>query len=176
MSANLFLLSLHFHLYSCWSVSQSLRLFFVSLIVCFTSTHLSVFDFLCIFVYLFFFFIHLVCVYVHSTHLACLSVFLADFLSVSSCLSMILYLHLTCVCLSICIGVPSYLSVCLSFEYGWVPKPGTNMAPVPMEPVCTEPNQNADFGAMPERSVEIFVLCFSETDVRSIITSTTRAK
>ncbi len=33
-----------------------------------------------------------------------------------------------------------------------------------------EPNQNADFGAMPERSVEIFVLCFSETDVRSIIT------
>ncbi len=37
-----------------------------------------------------------------------------------------------------------------------------------MEPVCTEPNQNADFSAMPERSVEIFVLCFSETDVRSI--------
>ncbi len=34
-----------------------------------------------------------------------------------------------------------------------------------MEPVCTEPNQNADFGAMPERLVEIFVLCFSETDV-----------
>ncbi len=31
-----------------------------------------------------------------------------------------------------------------------------------------EPNQNADFSAMPERSVEIFVLCFSETDVRSI--------
>ncbi len=33
-----------------------------------------------------------------------------------------------------------------------------------------EPNQNADFGAMPEWSVEIFVLCFFETDVRSIIT------
>ncbi len=32
------------------------------------------------------------------------------------------------------------------------------------------------FGAMPERSVEIFVLFFSETDVRSIITGTTRAK
>ncbi len=28
------------------------------------------------------------------------------------------------------------------------------------------------FGAMPERSVEIFVLCFSETNVRSIITGT----
>ncbi len=32
------------------------------------------------------------------------------------------------------------------------------------------------FGAMPERSVEIYVLCFSETDVRSIISGTTRAK
>ncbi len=32
------------------------------------------------------------------------------------------------------------------------------------------------FSAMPERSVEIFVLCFSETDVRSIITGTTCAK
>ncbi len=32
------------------------------------------------------------------------------------------------------------------------------------------------FGAMPERSVEIFVLCFSKTDVRSIINGTTRAK
>ncbi len=32
------------------------------------------------------------------------------------------------------------------------------------------------FGAMPERSVEIFVLCFSETDVRSIITGTAREK
>ncbi len=33
-----------------------------------------------------------------------------------------------------------------------------------------EPNQNADFGAMPEWSVEIFVLSFFKTDVRSIIT------
>ncbi len=32
------------------------------------------------------------------------------------------------------------------------------------------------FGAMPERSVEIFVLCFSETDVRSIVTGTAREK
>ncbi len=32
------------------------------------------------------------------------------------------------------------------------------------------------FGAMPNRSVEIFVLCFSETDVRSIITGTKCAK
>ncbi len=32
-----------------------------------------------------------------------------------------------------------------------------------------EPNQNADFGAMPERSVEIFVLCFFETDESIII-------
>ncbi len=39
-----------------------------------------------------------------------------------------------------------------------------------------EPNQNTDFGAIPERSVEIFVLCFSETDVRSIITGTAREK
>ncbi len=35
-------------------------------------------------------------------------------------------------------------------------KPGTNTAPVPMEPVCTEPNQNAGlvphFGVMPEQS------------------------
>ncbi len=48
--------------------------------------------------------------------------------------------------------------------------------PVPIWHLCNryvlEPNQNADFGAMPERSVEIFVLCFSETDVRSIITGT----
>ncbi len=37
-----------------------------------------------------------------------------------------------------------------------------------------EPNQNAVFGAsfteMSERSVEIFVLCFSKIDERSIIT------
>ncbi len=39
-----------------------------------------------------------------------------------------------------------------------------------------EPNPNADFGAMPERSVEIFVLCFSEIDVKSIITVTAREK
>ncbi len=39
-----------------------------------------------------------------------------------------------------------------------------------------EPNPNADFGAMPERSVEIFVLCFSEIDVKSIITGTAREK
>ncbi len=174
MSANLFLLSLYFHLYSCWSLSLCVSFLFLWLSVLLLLICLSLTFFVSLSIC--FFFIHLVCVYVHSTHLACLSVFLADFLSVSSCLSMILSLHLTCVCLSICIGVPSYLSVCLSFEYGWVPKPGTNMAPVPMEPVCTEPNQNADFGAMPERSVEIFVLCFSETDVRSIITSTTRAK
>ncbi len=32
------------------------------------------------------------------------------------------------------------------------------------------------FGAMPKRSVKIFVLCFSETDVRSIITGTKCAK
>ncbi len=32
------------------------------------------------------------------------------------------------------------------------------------------------FGAMPVRSVEMFVLCFSKTDVRSIITGTTHAK
>ncbi len=74
-----------------------------------------------------------------------------------------------------------------------------NTAPVPMEPVCTESERIfikikikiiyllnllkllllisvPHFGAMPERSVEIFVLCFSETDVRSIITGTTRAK
>ncbi len=37
-------------------------------------------------------------------------------------------------------------------------------------------NQNADFGAMPERSVEIFVLSFSKTDVKSIITGTAREK
>ncbi len=35
-----------------------------------------------------------------------------------------------------------------------------------------EPNQNTDFGAMPERSVEIFVLCFSETDGRSTVRET----
>ncbi len=29
-----------------------------------------------------------------------------------------------------------------------------------------KPNQNADFGAMPERSIDIFVLCFSKMDVR----------
>ncbi len=39
-----------------------------------------------------------------------------------------------------------------------------------------EPNQNADFGAMPERSVEIFALYFSETDIRSIFTGTTHEK
>ncbi len=36
-----------------------------------------------------------------------------------------------------------------------------------------EPNQNAYFGAMPERSVEICP-CFSETDVKCIITGTAR--
>ncbi len=45
-------------------------------------------------------------------------------------------------------------------------KPGTNMAPVPMH--VLEPNQNADFGG-----IEIFILCFSETNVRHIITAGT---
>ena len=30
---------------------------------------------------------------------------------------------------------------------GWVPKPGANMALVPVQPVPTGPNRNADFGA-----------------------------
>lgn len=102
---------LHFHLYSCWSVSQSLHLFFVSWSVCFTSSHLSVFDFLCLFVSVLFF--HTSCMCLCTCWFVSLSVFLADFLSVS-CLSMILSLHLTCICLSVYVSVS--LPIFLSFE------------------------------------------------------------